>query len=561
MAQAAITCELCQDESVLMNCNSCNIKLCSDCVGRHMTSELSKQHDVVGFRYRKTDVKLPECASHLHQKCEIYCRNCSFPICSQCVVSPIHKHHEMANIMDEYTAKREALLHEESILENYIIPELDKVESTCTLRIAKLSNDYDTVLDALRIELEKKISALKVSLDKKVAVLQQSRDDDVIELKSQIVRISEENNDAKEMLSKYRAALTGINVHAVLSCPLKENQFREISDMVEICAPKYSPSPDSDGKLVDALLGDLYFSERSFSIKGYKVPLKQNSENSIKTVMEKPVLINSFPTGYERLISIFCVGNNEIWVVGSVHGSVTKFNIQGEKLETVQIIQGYSPNDIHIDTHGNILFCDMGGRSVSIWSNGKRETICAWKKWKPTALYLNKMSHILVCMITEDKSNARVVRLVKSKQKQKIQFDDKGAKLFYRPTAVVENINDDICVINMGSKGLVVVDKAGRLRFTYDGTQASFPFFFSPTSLVTDSLGQILIADAMNSCLHILDENGILIRCIGRSILNIVSDLSIDENENLWVGELHSGKIKVLKYLTTQQEVQSIASK
>lgn len=53
MAQAVITCELCQDESVLMHCNSCKIKLCNDCVGKHVTSQLSKQHDVVGFKYRK----------------------------------------------------------------------------------------------------------------------------------------------------------------------------------------------------------------------------------------------------------------------------------------------------------------------------------------------------------------------------------------------------------------------------------------------------------------------------------------------------------------------------
>lgn len=94
MAQAVITCELCQDESVLMHCNSCKIKLCNDCVGKHVTSQLSKQHDVVGFKYRKSDVNLPQCANHLHQKCDIYCKNCDCPICSKCVVTPEHKQHE-----------------------------------------------------------------------------------------------------------------------------------------------------------------------------------------------------------------------------------------------------------------------------------------------------------------------------------------------------------------------------------------------------------------------------------------------------------------------------------
>ena len=95
------------------------------------------------------------------------------------------------------------------------------------------------------------------------------------------------------------------------------------------------------------------------------------------------------------------------------------------------------------------------------------------------------------------------------------------------------------------------------LSFTFRFHNCQVPKHLFP-SLVTDSVDQILIADALNSCLQILYENGILFRCIGISMMNIVSDLSMDENENLWVGELHSGTIKVLKYLTTQQEVQSI---
>lgn len=558
MAQVAITCELCQDESVLMLCNSCKIKLCNDCVGKHVTSQLSKQHDVVGFKYRKSDVNLPECASHLHQKCDIYCKNCKIPICSKCVVTPEHKQHEMIDIMDEYVTKREFISRESNLLETFIIRELDNVESTVGLKMSKLSQDYQNLIDSLSCEFENKVLELKSNLEEKKASLQNSHERDLKELRSQLESISRRNQEAKQVNTKYKSTLSGMDVAAVLSSQLAENQFRDIPALVDICAPKYSPC--SDSRSVKSILGELDFFNRSTAVEGYKISTEDHS--NAKVLLDEPVLLNTFQSDYERVHSIFCVGNNEVWVVGSVHGTVTRYDIHGTKLETIQVIKGYSPNDIHVDKDGNIIFCDMGERNVAMWSKGKRETIYAWKKWKPTALCVNKLGHILVCLITQDKLNAKVVRLVKSRPKQIIQFDNQGRELFFKPQTIVENINENICVLNMGAKGLVVLDKFGKFRFSYDGSQAKLPFFFRPTSITSDYLGQLLITDAMNNCIHILDQDGqFLLGCVGRSILNIASDLCLDENDNIWVGELHTGKIKVIKYLRSRQEVESISSK
>lgn len=199
MAQAVIMCELCQDESVLMHCNSCKIKLCNDCVGKHVTSQLSKQHDVVGFKYRKSDVNLPQCANHLHQKCDIYCKNCDCPICSKCVVTPEHKQHEMIDIMDEYLTKREFISRESGILEKFIIREFDKVESTVGLKMSKLSKDYDNLVDLLSSEFEKKVLELKSNLKEKKAALQSSHERDLKELRSQLESISRKNQEAKQV--------------------------------------------------------------------------------------------------------------------------------------------------------------------------------------------------------------------------------------------------------------------------------------------------------------------------------------------------------------------------
>lgn len=559
MAQAVVTCELCEDDPVLMHCNSCHINLCSECVGKHVSSLLSKQHDVVGFQYRKSDVTLPDCQSHLYQKCDIYCKTCKFSICSKCVVSPEHKQHEITDIIDEYLTRKELLSQEATMLEKFVIPELDKVESSLGSNMTKLTREYDSVTNLLSREVDKLYIEIRKKVEEKKALLKDLQDSDARELRSQLVQISKRNLNVKQVVSDYKVALSGNNVAAVFSCPYTENQFRDIPSMVGICAPKYSPTLEFDK--VQALLGKIEILDRCVAKNGYTISTSQNTQSSCveKKILEEPELLSTFHTEYEELQSIFCVGTNEVWAVGSVRGTMTRFNIDGTKLETLQVIQGYSPNDIHVDYEGNILFTDMGERSVVMWKNGKREVIAAWKNWKPTALFVNKLGHILVCMMSADKRDARIVRLVKTKQKQKIQFDE-GEQLFFRPLAIVENKNEDICVVNSGTRGVVVVNKSGILRFTYSGKAPSLTFRFKPTSIAIDSRGQILVTDAMNNCVHILDEDGNFLLSIGKSMMNMPSDLGVDENENLWIGELHSGKIKVFKYLTTRRPDGSVPS-
>jgi hypothetical protein len=423
----------------------------------------------------------------------------------------------------------------------------------------KLTQEYESVTNLLSNEVENLCIEIRKKLAEKKMLLKDSQDSDVRELRSQLVLISKRNLNVKQLVADYKVALSGNNIAAVFLCPYTENQFRDIPSLVEICAPRYFPTSEID--LVQNLIGKIEFLNRCITKNGYTISTSQSSPSPYmeKRILEEPELLSTFHTEYEELQSICCGSNSEVWAVGSVRGTMTKFNIEGAKLETLQVIQGYSPNDIHVDYQGNIFFSDMGERCIVLWKNGKREVIATWKNWKPTTLFVNKQGHMLVGMMSADKRDARVVRLVRTRPKQKIQFED-GEQLFFRPLAIVENRNEDICVVNGGSRGVVVVNKAGSLRFTYDGkaSSPSLTFCFKPTSVAIDSIGQILVTDAMNNCVHILDEDGQFLLFIGRSMINMPSDLGIDENGNLWIGELHSGKIKVFKYLTTRRPAESI---
>ena len=72
---------------------------------------------------------------------------------------------------------------------------------------------------------------------------------------------------------------------------------------------------------------------------------------------------------------------------------------------------------------------------------------------------------------------------------------------------------------------------------------------FDPRGIVTDDLSQIIVADFNNDCLHILDTNGHLLKCVDDCGLVEPNGLSLDSEGKLWVGLEKTGEIKVIEYL------------
>lgn len=96
--------------------------------------------------------------------------------------------------------------------------------------------------------------------------------------------------------------------------------------------------------------------------------------------------------------------------------------------------------------------------------------------------------------------------------KQSYHLGDRGFMSYVG--YVCENRNLDICATFCSE--VVVVNHAGKYRFSYSGPQSATKKSFSFTGIATDSQCKILTIDDNNSCIHILDQNGTFIRFINK---------------------------------------------
>lgn len=279
---------------------------------------------------------------------------------------------------------------------------------------------------------------------------------------------------------------------------------------------------------------------------------------TIKPFMNEPQIVSYIRTGSAPCV-VCCLNDEEIWMSNSLIENIINLNnIDGDLVKSIQTKSGNPPSDITVTTSGDLVYTDSWDRTVNIVRDTHIETVIRLQGWIPCCLCCTSSNDILTVMNSEGGEQSKVVRYSGFREKQSIQYDDKGQPLYstsFRGFYIAENINEDICVTNR--KEVVVVNKVGKLRFRYTGSQSkAAKGGFYPRGITTDSHGRILIADCDNHCIHIIDQDGQFLRYIDNCKLDCPIGLCIDSEDNLFVAENHitgNQEVKEIQYYMTKQ--------
>lgn len=273
---------------------------------------------------------------------------------------------------------------------------------------------------------------------------------------------------------------------------------------------------------------------------------------SSRELLDVPQIVEAVDTGHAVLSSVACLSDERIWTIGESN-AMKLHNLQGQLLESIKTKSGNAPEDIAVTKRGNLVYTDPKDKSLNM-VNSEIQTVIKLTEWRPRKVCSTSSDDLLVLMLSKDDKQTKVVRYYGPKKKQIIQFNESGQPLyssnlpFGYTKYIMENRNQDICVTDNGARAVVVVNKAGKLRFTYKGISSCPTRIFDPVGITSDSQCRILISDWSNCIVHILEQDGQFLRYIDICDLRYPYGICVDSKDNLLVVETGTNKVKKIQY-------------
>ncbi|XP_019924090.3 tripartite motif-containing protein 3-like [Magallana gigas] len=548
-AQDVLRCDLCETPVPPMYCDICHIHLCKACVGEHL-SEFAKEHKIVPFEKRGSSTK---CPNHSSKICELYCEQCDIPVCVQCTSSTEHQGHTFVYIVNILEKQRAAVQQDLQELEKFIFPKYQAISSNIPVQKANLNKSSQKVTsdiskhgEKMHREIDKIIKKLKFDLDemdsKYLTVLNKHEDD-----------IKHMVSDITQIIADLRKLVNSDDAGLMFAYKSRNAELRRLPPKLTVTLPSFSPQKIDKHQIYEHF-GSL--SELSIDTEEHNYTMDSAStEHSTpeRSLIDVPQIITEIKTDYTSIATVSCLSDEDIWIRGS--SNILKlYNLQRGLLKYIQTKSGNWADDTAVIGNGDLVYTDEKNRTVNIVKKKEIETVIliTLKGWKPRGVCSTSSGDILVVMESNEReTQAKVVRYSGSTEKQRIQYDDKGQPLYSSGGCtkyISENRNLDICVSDWRAHAVVVVNQAGKLRFTYNGISATTNVSFDPYGITTDSQSHILIADRDNNRIHIIDKDGQFLRFIDNCHLKNPYGLCVDTRDNLFVAENDTRKLKKIQY-------------
>lgn len=548
MAQDPVRCSLCP-EVVVIHCGSCQVNLCAQCLSTHIDRNKSLKHEIVPYTSQlvKPEAEIQKCQDHPKQQCDLYCQDCSVPICSRCLTGN-HKRHGAVDLEEICETTRSTVKEDLEELRKFR-KEYEKVVGESKEELAKYIEESDKERDSLK-ELGKQWHQM---IDKVIDKVGKDMDEiiqsDTKCLQDNTEEIQSALQDVKDSIKANEDILQDDRFTRLLSYASKNDAFRIIPSRPAIKTAKIVPVNVKEGDIIPKLI---HF-QRSIRTKlpGYSLNRTGDvSSISTKSLLPEPELIATVKTNCKQLKGICHNEDDRVWIYGTDE-ILREVDITGTVQNCITAISKNSQKDIAKNKMGEIVFSHLSDECVNIVREGKISKLLDLSGWIPFGVTFNADDDLMVCMRREDYQESKVGIFSQGKLKKEIQFDETGKPLFSASRNnmyIKENANRDICVSDWNACAVIVLKSSGELRFRYTGNlNRSFKQFY-PHGIVTDNYCRILVVDRKNDCLHVIDRNGKFLTYITCSLQDPYV-LSMDPDENVWVGEYDTGCVKVIRYL------------
>ncbi|XP_052678008.1 uncharacterized protein LOC128159017 [Crassostrea angulata] len=495
----------------------------------------------------------PQCIKHSLKYCELHCEQCDTQICSECCTSAEHDTHKRVNILDWLQNKKEIIKNDMQELEDSIILKHQTIIAKIPYQRDVISQNAVQIATALHTQeehLHREI--VNVSLHLK-AVLYEMDSKHLAFLQNQEEKHRQCISEIQQLISDLNDLLLSDDICRFTKYKSKNANFRNpIQPTVSF--PNFLPTKFKRKHIYQQLgcLSKLSIKKEEEYVLNF--PDAESSLDGI-SVSEEPKVVTYIHTNYgdaNKLRSVTALTDTEIWTCGE-DKTMKLYNLQGELIKSIQTKSKKTPSDIEVTRSGDIVYADYNDLSINIVRNSQISEVIKLEGWRPRNVCSALYDDFLVFMDSDTDRQSKIVRYCGNIPKQSISLNDEGQPLYsYGPSFkyMSENRNLDICVADWGASAVVVVNHAGKHRFTYMGppSSSSSTKAFDPYGITTDSQSRILIADCFNHRIHILHQDGQFLCFICSCGLERPVDLCVDSKDNLFVAERFTGNVKKIRY-------------
>ncbi|XP_062605707.1 uncharacterized protein LOC134267529 [Saccostrea cucullata] len=468
--------------------------------------------------YGGIDAPFMMCFNHRPYLCAYACLDCKVPVCLKCTKQEHNKHKigELFELMEEATAAKndpKRLYH------------LKDIPSTDCSTWSELRKGYGIIRTRAKEQAKILHSMVNEILRETLNCTNEMEFRDLEYLK----KVEKESNLLKPYGEDEFPNIEGVFTYR------DEEGFGIKSDYSEtkFRAPRFLEGiPNS--KEIKAQFGNL------------KSSIIERRRQKERKLMFKPKLLFDIDSRSKYTLYVRYYHSNRILQSGT-GPELYIFNEEGECLDNVQTKSGHGmPTGLAVMCDGTILYTDYNYKLIRAIKSDKSIEVLCHTEGKPNGICCTRSDDIIVCL--QDCPQGKVVRRDRTGNIER-EFEHEFLK---DPTAVCENINNDICITEESMRNVIVTDVDFDLRFMYDGNLKLGTFKkFTPRDICCDTFGHILIADFSNRVIHMIDENGhfMLYLLTKEDDLSYPHGLCVDGENRLWVAERFSKKIKVFQYL------------
>lgn len=490
-----------------------------------------------GTTFRGEPTHLKNCYIHHDEDLILMCKSCIKPICLVCSNND-HQHHEVEALPKYIRHQRSVLQAKCRVIRDSQLPKIREAISSfneATARRMQVIKEQEHKLIMAVTQVAQKL----LSKCRHLAKLQKTK---ISELKTHAADLKSftevvENNtgdftDAElvTMVQKYNALLGKTKL---LDCPEEANLLKFQKGEVRT-------------EQLESMFGHIDTSDYD-----KKMLMKYRVEEPENKFHVKEIGI--FTNGSEAITAMVPISVNNAWLYSDNSRQNKEVTVNGEVKQMMEL--GAYSRDFFIDDDGTHVHA-CTDKTVRTVSPDNINILFSTKPLIPLCVCKSSNGEILLSLVdnlsnSRSRSSTRVVQRMTRTGQVTATYqnqEDGRTPLFTKPYRMTLSSQKDLIVADHTSSHtgrLCVLNEDGRLRFIYEGKSGKKDF--KPNGVCCDTESHILVADSASHAIHILDQDGKLLRHLITKKEGLVYPFSIAIfRDVLWIGGYY-GLVKIFK--------------